>query len=197
MTPEQFELYYILRNQQIPFRERYCAVEDIAKEVRYKKIEATDIPHFYHSMVKFWRSLGLSNIDRNDERLFDIRKNIASICLMLSLQLPEGQIFFKYFPRINRAEGFEDRYLKKIMVGAIKPGYGTSLYEFHLEYPIEGAGIRKNLICVITKENERIPMLEWCRQNDIIVFCNRCGLDITYEVSRDCPFAKRRYDKRS
>jgi len=39
MTPEQFELYYILRNRQIQFGERYCAVEDIAKEVRDKKID--------------------------------------------------------------------------------------------------------------------------------------------------------------
>jgi len=73
-----------------------------------------------------------------------------------------------------------------LIAGKIKSGYGASIYEFHWEYPIEGMGVRKDLISVITDEDERIPLLGWCRQNDLIVFCNRCGLDITYEVSKDC-----------
>lgn len=28
------------------------------------------------------------------------------------------------------------------------------------------------------------------KKNDIIVYCNRCGLEITFEVSRDCPRRK-------
>ena len=40
--------------------------------------------------------------------------------------------------------------------------------------------------------SEKIPMMEWCKQNDFVVYCNRCGLDITYTVSNDCPFTKGR-----
>ena len=57
----------------------------------------------------------------------------------------------------------EDRVLNKVIRGAIKSGYGTSLYDFHREYPIEGFGIRKDLISVFTDENEKIPMMEWCK----------------------------------
>ena len=79
------------------------------------------------------------------------------------------------------------------MKGELKTVYGSSLYEFHREYPIEGFGIRKDLISVITEENEKIPIMDWCKQNEIIVYCNRCGLDITFEVSMDCPFTKARF----
>ena len=108
-------------------------------------------------MIEFWRSMGLNKIDRDDEGLFEIRSKLANVCWRLSLQLPEGRKFFRYFPIVKRAEGFEDRVRNKMMVGAIKPGYGTSYYEFHWEYPIEGAGVRKDLISVITDKNERIP----------------------------------------
>jgi len=189
MTPEQGELLNILKNPWIPFEEQFVA----AKKIAMGKIEERDIPRVYQSIVEFWRSLGLCKIDRDDEGLFEIRYKLASICLILSLRLPGGRKFFRYFPIVKRAEGFEDRVRNKLMEGALKTGYGSSLYEFHWEYPIEGAGIKKDQISVITNENERIPILDWCKQNDIIVFCNRCGLDITYEVSKDCPFSKRRY----
>jgi hypothetical protein len=197
MTPEQFELLYTLKDLEISFKERYSAARDIDREAMYRRIGSADIPLFYHSMVAFWRNLNLSITDRNDTKLFDTRKKLANICRSLSHQLPEGRKFFKYYPAVKRAEGFDDRFQNKLMVGEIRPGYGTSLYEFHWEYPVEGAGIRKDLISVITGDNQKIPMLEWCRQNDMIVFCNRCGLDITYEVSRDCPFMKWRFSERS
>jgi hypothetical protein len=191
MTPAQFELFYILRSQDMPFEERFSVAKEIGEEALMRRIEPVDIPLFYPLTVDFWRSLGLSKTDSHDERLFNIRKVLANVCQRLSFQSPEGQKFFKYFPRVRRAEGFEDRVYNKMLQGALKPGYGTSLYEFHREYPIEGCGIRKDLISVITDENEKIPMMDWCKQNDIIVYCNRCGLDITYTVSSDCPFTGR------
>ncbi len=193
MNPEQFELFYILKKKDIPFGERFSAAKEIGEEALMRRIEPVDIPMFYPLAVDLWRSLGLSKTDCDDRRLFEIRKKLANVCWRLSFQLPEGQKFFKYFPRVKRAEGFEERVYKKMMQGALKPGYGLSYYEFHLEYPIEGAGIRKDLISVITDENEKIPIMDWCKQNDIIVFCNRCGLDITYTVSTDCPFWKGKY----
>ena len=193
MTLEQFELFYILKKQDIPFEERFSAANEIGEEALMRRIEPVDIPMFYPLTVDLWRSLGLSKTDCDDRRLFEIRKKLAKVCRRLSFQSPEGQKFFKYFPRVKRAEGFEERVYKKMMQGALEPGYGLSYYEFHLEYPIEGCGIRKDLISVITDENEKIPIMDWCKQNDIIVFCDRCGLDITYTVSTDCPFRKGRY----
>lgn len=193
MTPEQFELFYLLKSQDMPFEERFSAAQGIGNEVLYRRIEPRDILVYYPVAIDFWRSLGLSKTDRDDAKLFHVRNRLANVCWRLSLQLPGGQKFYKYYPRVKRAEGFEGRVYNKVIQGALKTGYGSSLYEFHLEYPIEGSGIKKDLISVITEENEKLPIMDWCKQNDIIVYCNRCGLDITYEVSDDCPFSKRKY----
>jgi len=193
MTPKQSELLNILQNPQMPYEEKFGAAEEIAMHIGFRKIEAGDIHQVYQIVVEFWRSLGLSKIDRDDEGLFKIRNKMANVCLGLSLQLSEGQKFYKYFPRLKKVESCENQIKNKIRIGALKTTYGTSLYEFHWEYPIEGIGIKKDLISVIGSRNERIPMLDWCKQNNIIVFCNRCGLDITFEISKDCPFSKKRF----
>jgi len=190
MTPEQFELFYILKKLDLPFRERLSAAREVGREALLGKIDQGDIPLFYQAAVDLWRRLGSSKTDRHDISLFSIRKNLANVCWRLSIKLPEGQKFFRYYPRVERAEGFEDRVKHKMLKGAFKTGYGTSLYDFHREYPIEGVGIRKNLISVITNDNEKIPVMEWCKQNDLVVFCNRCGLDITYTNANDCPLTK-------
>jgi hypothetical protein len=193
MTPEQFELFYILKKQDIPFEERFSAAKEIGDEALFRRIEEVDIPLFYPLTVDLWRSLGSSKTERDDKGLFEVRKKLANVCWRLSVRSPGGQKFFKYFPRVKRAIGFEDRVFNKLIKGALKTGYGSSLYEFHWEYPIEGSGIRKDHIYVITDDNEKIPMMDWCEQNEVIIYCNRCGLDITYEVSKDCPYMKGRY----
>ena len=116
------------------------------------------------------------------------------MCQLLSMRMPGGQKLFAYYPKLKLAEGTDERYPERILQGTTKTGYGTSLYEFHREYPIEGIGIRKDNISVITADNQKIPLLEWCKQNEIVVYCNRCGLDITYEVSKNCPFMKKKFD---
>lgn len=194
MTLEQFELYYVLKKQELQFEERYRAVLEIHSEIGLNKIEESDIQLFYNAIVDFWRSLGLRKIDRENEKLYSLRKRIANVCISISMRLPLGRKFFRYYPKVLKAEGFDSR-TNRMKTGALKTGYGTSLYEFHYEYPIEGIGIKKDLIKVITSENDRIPMLEWCKQNDIIVFCGRCGLEITQEVSKDCPFMNRKLKK--
>lgn len=193
MNPKQSELINILKNPQIPYEEKFGAAEEISMHIGFRKIEESDILQVYQIVVEFWRSLAVSKIDRDDEGLFEIRNKMAHNCRSLSLQLPGGQKFFRYYPKLKRVEGCKDQVGNKIIIGALKPGYGTSLYEFHWEYPIEGIGIKKDLISVISDENTKIPMLDWCKQNDIIVFCNRCGLDITYEVSKECPYSKKRF----
>ena len=86
MTPEQFELFYILKKQDIPFGERFSAAKEIGDEVLLRRIEQVDIPLFYPLTVDLWRSLGLSKTDRDDERLFEVRKKLANVCWRLSVQ---------------------------------------------------------------------------------------------------------------
>lgn len=190
MTPELLALLSDLENAELPFERRFAVAWEIGQEALFRKIERSEIPLFYQPMVGLWKGLGLSGKDRVDKSLIGARKKLATVCYWLSLQLPGGQKLFKCFPRVERAEGFSAWGQKEFIAGKIKPGYGTSIYEFHWEYPIEGMGVRKDLISVITDEDEKIPMLDWCKQHDITVFCNRCGLDITYEVSKDCPYRK-------
>jgi hypothetical protein len=53
-------------------------------------------------LVNFRKSLGLWSADRYDETLFKTRKELAGACWTLSLFLPEGRKFFKYFPHIAK-----------------------------------------------------------------------------------------------
>ena len=73
MNPKQSELLNIIKNLQIPYEEKYSAVEEIAMHVAWRKIEADDISQVYQTVVEFWRSLGLNEIDRDDEGLFETK----------------------------------------------------------------------------------------------------------------------------
>lgn len=188
-------LLTLLEDNHIPFEERYHAAMLIAAEIG--SIEEVQIPVYYQALVKFWKSLGLRSIDRADGNLFVIRKLLAGACETLSRRLPGGRTFFAYFPSIPKVEGPHFSKKNETMSGAL--GYrnvnvGSSIYEFHWEYPIEGFGVKKDLISVIMDGDRKMPIFDWCEENHIIVFCNRCGLDITFEVSKNCPWRKRRYE---
>ena len=187
MTPELFDLRYDLKDTRIPFRDRFSVLVHVWEEALKDNIEKSELHLFYDAMVELWRSICHDTGAQKEPSSFEARRRLAVFCLTFSRKLPEGQRFFTYFPRVLKAEGF-DHYTNKLLTGPLKTGYGSSLYEFHWEYPINGFGIRKDLIKVVTEENEKIPMLDWCRQNNIIVYCNRCGLDITYEVNKKCPY---------
>jgi len=196
MDRTHLESLALLEDDAVAFESRYQASRLIAQDARVGKIEKIHIPRFYEALVRFWKSFGLRTIDRGNETLFPIRKELARCCSTVSLFLPEGRKFFKYYPRPPKVEG--PHWLKKneVLRGALACTCGFSLYEFHWEYPIEGFGVRKDLIAVIRDDNARMPLLDWCEENDIIVFCNRCGLEITYEVSRDCPWRRWNYGVR-
>jgi hypothetical protein len=195
MNKRYQEWLTLLENEESPFEKRYQASLLIAQEARFRKIEAIQIPRFYQALVNFWKSLGLWSADRYDETLFETRKELAGACWTLSLFLPEGRKFFKYFPHIAKVEGPHFYKKNELIRGALGcRNIGFSLYEFHWEYPIEGFGVKKNLISVIMDDNQKKPIFDWCEENHIIVFCNRCGLEITYEVSKNCPWRRRKYD---
>ena len=79
--------------------------------------------------------MDLSEIERNDEKLFDIRKRLANVCWRLSLSLLEEPKFFKYFPRVKAVEGFEDRFLNKIDGRSHKTGIWNILIRIPLGIP--------------------------------------------------------------
>jgi len=193
MDKAQQESLAILESEEVPLEIGYRASCTIAQAARAGKIQKIEAPRVYAALVKFWKSLGLSTIDRYEEALFPVRKDLARCCWSLSRLLPEGRKFFDYYPRLSNVVGPHCLKKNESLRGALKCGYGSSLYEFHWEYPIEGFGVRKDLIDVITTGNARKPLLEWCKDNDIIVFCNRCGLEITYEVSKNCPWRMKKY----
>jgi hypothetical protein len=182
----------LLLDNDIDLKERIGTARKITLDVLTKKNEEYDVSHIYQIMVQFWRNIGSSDADRNDSGLFLKRTILATQCMLVSTRLPEGQKFFKYFPRIELVEGPNRFKGNEIIRGRMNYKMFHSTYEFHLEYPIESVGVIKDQISVITNSGDIIPIFEWCETNDIIVFCNRCGLEITFEVSRDCPRRKAR-----
>jgi hypothetical protein len=160
----------------------------IGRKARAGELDRDWAPLFYEALVMFWRELGQRRADRHDRTLIPIRKELTASCGALARLLPGPRRFFIYYPRLPDVEGPHDQGGGSLLRGALTCTYGTSLYEFHWEYPVRGFGVRKDLISVIADDGTRYPLLAWCESHDIIVVCNRCGLEITYEVSKDCPW---------
>lgn len=116
-----------------------------------------------------------------DASYLKFRQMVAQAAYVLrNIRDQEGPPVFSYFPDVDTAvEARTD----KVRRGRLRCGYGTSLYEFHWEYPIEGFGVRKDLIVVVEENGARTPIFDWCRKRRTIVLCNRCGEDITYQVN--------------
>jgi len=38
----------------------------------------------------------------------------------------------------------------------------------------------------VESTGERTPLFQWLREHDAIIWCTRCGLEITYEIFRNC-----------
>jgi hypothetical protein len=193
MNEAHQEALVLLEETRVPFAPRYRAARLIAQELRRGTLDKTDLPLFYHALVGFWRELGVREADRADARLFAIRKALAEVSAELSRRVFGDRRFYAGFPSLPRVEGPDNEVPGAVRRGALRCTYGTSLYEFHLEYPIDGFGVRKDLISVIADDGARWPIFDWCKTHGIIVFCNRCWLDITCEVSRDCPWRKAKY----
>jgi hypothetical protein len=76
----------------------------------------------------------------------------------------------------------------ELHVGTIKTTYGTSLYDFHYEWPIDGMGVRKDLIEVFPPDGgPAVPILDWLRKEGRVIFCYRCGGILSDRVERGCP----------
>ena len=187
MNKKHLNLLNFLRNKQAPLKERLSVADQIKNEVLRKNIPKEDIRRIYRVMVQFWKSLGTLVSDRFDESLFLTRIRLGMSCKHVSRFLPEGQRFFSNYPKIELAEGPNRFKGNQKIRGRISSRLFSSVFEFHWEYPIEGCGVRKDQISVITDSGAKISLFDWCEAKEIIVFCTRCGLDITFEVSKNCP----------
>ena len=75
--------------------------------------------------------------------------------------------------------------------GHLRCGYGTSMYDFHVEVPLEGTGVPLDAALVVELDadgNEvKTPYLEWCRRLGLKITCTRCGEDIVAAKYAICP----------
>jgi hypothetical protein len=144
-----------------------------------------DRREIYDRTLRLWRRLCELEEEVTPRLLLD-RSLLVRACATLGAALPEGRRLFRNIPPVRDAEGPHPRKSGALVRGKLAYTYG-SVYEFHLEYPIAGWGVRKDLISVVEPDGTRRPLLEWLREEDLVVWCGRCGLEITCEVSRRCP----------
>lgn len=187
MEDKHRELLEIIQDKQVGLEERLEAARIVTHNVSLRNIDADDVNLVYRTVVQFWKSMGTLLSDRMDPSLFLPRARLGTHCMYISNRLLEGPKFFRYHPKVELAEGPSPHKGNQIIRGSISYQMFASIYEFHYEYPIEGFGVKKDEIKVITSSGSKMSVFDWCEANDVIVFCNRCGLEITYEVSRNCP----------
>ena len=110
----------------------------------------------------------------------------ASVVAQLkALCVEDTKRSFIYYPEIkHEVRGTSIK--GEVVQGHLGCTYGTSLYEFHYEYPIEGAGCAKDSIIVLIPGSEPVPIFDYCREDGLVVVCNRCGEEITYTCDFDC-----------
>ncbi len=87
-----------------------------------------------------------------------------------------------------RAVGRSD---EGVLQGEIKTTFGTSLYEFHQELPIDGTGVPKDRIEVL-EQGQSIPLFQWLKNQGTIVLCQRCGGLLSDRVEDRCPWRELR-----
>lgn len=166
-------------------RARVIAAQGLARWAQSGRPDGDDLRNVLEEISAFWLELCTSG-ERTSPKLLHDRTRAASACTTVSLALKEGRGFFRNTPRHRAAEGPNPLKEGSLIRGAFGYMYG-SIYEFHFEYPIGGYGVRKNLISVVDADGKLTPLFDWIRDQQIIVWCSRCGLDISCEISRNCP----------
>ncbi len=184
----------IFDDDKAPLAERIDAARSLALWASNKAPEVPGVEELFQRVLVLWQSLCTTR-DELDLHLLHDRARAAEVGTLMSKGLPGGQRMFRNVPRLNDVEG-PDRFRSDVVVRGKFNFYMASIYEFHLEHPIEGHGVYKNLISVVEVDGSRTALFDWCRRHDVIVWCSRCGLEITYEVSRDCPFRRRKSRRR-
>jgi hypothetical protein len=175
----------ILEDESAPRRDRAEAAYGIALWARMHAVEGSNLVKLLARIVDYWQTLCRAEEEPSWPLLRD-RTKVARAFTLLGHGLPEGQRFFRNIPRVTDAEGPHPSKEGTIIRGSFNYMY-RSIYEFHWEYPIEGFGVRKDLISVIEADDTRTPMFDWLQRQDLVVWCSGCGLEVTYEISKNCP----------
>jgi hypothetical protein len=174
-----------IEDEEAPRKARVRAANDLAIWARSGQPGVEDVQNLHRRVIQLWRDLCAADEEPSWSLLMD-RGRAAAACTTLSPALPDGQNFFRNIPRINDAEGPHPRKEGVILRGKFGYMY-RSIYDFHREYPIEGFGVRKDLISVVEADGTRVPVLDWLPRKAWVVWCSGCGLDITTEVANNCP----------
>ena len=199
MAANPIRLLSILTDEEARLGERAAAALRLARWGRWTEPKPPDLPQLAERLLEFWQDLSVNR--EGDRSLYSARARAGRACQALSPRLPDGPTVYRNFPRPgliwkrNRPTGLlqvegPDTWQEGQWVRGRFDVYMPSIHEFHWEYPIERMGVRKDLISVVESDGSRTPLLDWCREHRMFVFCGRCGLDITQEVSRDCPWRK-------
>jgi hypothetical protein len=185
MERHPIRLLAIFDDEEASLEDRANAARQIATWGRWSELPLSDLATLYERMFEFWHNLGSPR--QGDQTFLRQRVRVGWACQALSLRLRDGPKLYKYYPRLMDVEG-PNRFKRGETTRGRLTHYIASIFEFHFEYPIEGFGIQKDLISVVEEDGTRTQLFDWCRQHEVFVFCGRCGLNITYEVSRDCPW---------
>jgi hypothetical protein len=70
--------------------------------------------------------------------------------------------------------------------GNLRTTYGTSMFDAHVEYPVDGDGVAKARLFVDVDGTRIVPLLEHLASSSMIVTCHRCGADVTTETAGTC-----------
>jgi len=185
MEIDSDRLISILENEELPRRERLEAAQELATWGWLTDLPTEVYSDLFERLFGFWQSLSIQW--GNSRTFFFDRASAARACFVLTSGTTEGPTVCWDHPDHSDVEGPRPQMDGGLVRGEFKTSESSD-YEYHLEYPIEGVGVRKDLISVVESDGTRSPLLDWCSDEKVFVFCGRCGKDITFEVSRGCPW---------
>jgi len=185
MEKDPARLRSILEGKTLPRRARLKAANELTFWARRTRQSAEVHSDLFVLVFEFWQNL--CRPIGNSRAFFFDRASAARACFVLTSGTTEGPTVCWDHPDHSDVEGPRPLTEDGLVRGGFKACKSTH-YDYHREYPIEGVGVRKDLISVVESEVTSSPLLDWCSDQKVFVFCGRCGQDITFEVSRSCPW---------
>ena len=98
-----------------------------------------------------------------------------------------------YYPKIRLAVEVTTDYRSKESGyrGRIATPCGCSMYDWHVEVPVDGTGVAHEYVVVVERAENgdliKTPYLDWCRGHGLEIVCGRCRLDIIQTSGSTCP----------
>lgn len=128
----------------------------------------------------------------NDTSYLAFRRLVGNACCRhWRSRAKEASPVFRNYPEIGTEveAAMGSRRFRRGQLAMGPHPIGTSLFEFHYEYPVYSPqrdfvrGHPKDEVFVLEPDGARVPIFDWCRQRHVTVICSRCGEDITYQVN--------------